>query len=180
MTIPHPEDADSAPITVSLPRTKHDEASLEVPAEGLAACREFLAKCIPDLATRPWTCSRVCWYTDTKNGDWLVAYHPRFPSLFVATGGSGHAYKFLPILGERVVQTISRKFRGDHELDENDDDELGRELQSKWAWPERDATDHVYTVDRRGGRRGMLLDEELRKVRTNDEVVRKTVAMTVS
>jgi sarcosine oxidase/L-pipecolate oxidase len=151
-----------------------------VPAEGLAACRAFLAKCVPDLATRPWTYSRICWYTDTKDGDWLVTYHPKYPSLFVATGGSGHAYKFLPILGERVVQNMSRKFRSSNGLHGDDDDKLGRELQSKWAWPEKDATDHVYTVDRRGGRRGMVLDEELRRDRTNDELVTKALPIAVS
>jgi sarcosine oxidase/L-pipecolate oxidase len=169
-------------MTVSLPRTKRDNADLEVPAEGLAACRAFLADCIPDLATRPWTYSRVCWYTDTKNGDFLVTYHPAYPSLFLATGGSGHGYKFLPILGERVVQVLSRKFSDAQDGENDHDDDLGRELQRMWAWPGRGLhePDHVYTVDRRGGRRGMILDEELRKDRTKDQQVTQAVVTAAS
>jgi hypothetical protein len=75
---------------------------------------------------------------------------------------------------------MSRKFRSSNGLHGDDDDKLGRELQSKWAWPEKDATDHVYTVDRRGGRRGMVLDEELRRDRTNDELVTKALPIAVS
>ena len=32
-------------------------------------------------------------YADTQDEDWLIGYVPGDPSLFVATGGSGHAYK---------------------------------------------------------------------------------------
>lgn len=32
-------------------------------------------------------------YTDTQDDDWLIGPVPGDPSLFVATGGNGHAYK---------------------------------------------------------------------------------------
>ena len=32
-------------------------------------------------------------YADTQDEDWLIGSVPGDPSLFVATGGSGHAYK---------------------------------------------------------------------------------------
>jgi sarcosine oxidase/L-pipecolate oxidase len=151
--IPHPERPDSGEeIEVSLPRTKQDDPGLGIAPEGLKACREFLARCIPALSTRPWTQTRICWYTDTVTSDFLVDYHPRYRGLFVATGGSGHAYKFLPVLGDRVVEVLLGE----------DGDELGKELRRKWAWPrEKFRSEHVFTDDWRGGRKGMVLDEEL-------------------
>lgn len=55
----------------------------------------------------------------------------------MATGGSGHGYKFLPIIGERIVDVIQGRDR----------DDLGKELRRRWAWPERIAEDHVWTDD---------------------------------
>lgn len=155
VTIAHPERADSGEkITVSLPRTKMDDPHMSIPPEGDAACRNYLRKCIPDLGDRPWSHTRICWYSDTPHGDWLVTYHPKYKNLFVATGGSGHAYKFLPIVGERIVDIVSGEER----------DELGATLRMKWSWPEkRKDVDHVWTDDWRGGRKGMVLDEEYAK-----------------
>lgn len=153
--IPHPERSDSGEsITVSLPRTKQDDPEINIPPEGDKACREYLAKTIPDLADRPWTHTRICWYTDTPKGDWLIDYHPTYSNLLIATGGSGHAYKFLPVVGERIVDVMMGQDR----------DELGAELRQKWRWPkEKFGEDHVWTSDWRGGRKGMVLDEELAK-----------------
>ncbi|KAL1302843.1 hypothetical protein AAFC00_003175 [Neodothiora populina] len=147
-TIAHPERPGEE-ITVSLPRTHISTPDLAVPTEGQVACRKFVSELFPSLAHRPFTHSRICWYTDTAKGDWLITYHPKYKNLFVATGGSGHAYKYLPVIGDNVVQTILGKtpelFRG------------------KWEWPAvRGVEDQVWTEDWRGGRKGMVLDEELR------------------
>ena len=32
-------------------------------------------------------------YSDTADSDWLISYHDKYPSLFLATGDSGHAFK---------------------------------------------------------------------------------------
>lgn len=45
-------------------------------------------------------------YTDTPSSDWLLDYHPDYASLFLATGGSGHAFKFLPVIGSLIVGSI--------------------------------------------------------------------------
>ncbi|MCJ1387475.1 hypothetical protein MMC18_000318 [Xylographa bjoerkii] len=56
------------------------------------------------IAIRPFTKLRKCWYTDTPSLDFIVDYHPSYgKSLFVATGGCDHAFKFLPIIGEKVA-----------------------------------------------------------------------------
>lgn len=43
----------------------------------------------------------MCWYTDSMDNNFLIDYVPGYQdSLFVASGGSGHGFKFLPVLGE--------------------------------------------------------------------------------
>ena len=153
--IPHPEQVSTLKmIEVSLPRTKQDDPNMQIPKEGQDACREFLGQVLPQMKDRPWTHTRICWYSDTPTGEWLIDHHPKYKGLFVATGGSGHAYKFVPIVGERIVDVI---------LDQPRDD-LGKTLKEKWCWPKtKYHSDHIWTDDWRGGRKGMVLDDELRQ-----------------
>ncbi|WPH02101.1 Hypothetical protein R9X50_00495600 [Acrodontium crateriforme] len=156
VTFPHPEKPleSGEQITASLPRTKCNDETLQLPAEGIKACREYLATTNPSLAQRPFKETKICWYTDTPSGNWLIDYHPKYKNLFLATGGSGHGYKFLPVIGSRIVDVIFA----------HDRDALGGELRHKWQWPEmRSKEDHIWTDDWRGGRKGMVLDEELAK-----------------
>ncbi|KXT01282.1 hypothetical protein AC579_1303 [Pseudocercospora musae] len=154
VTIPHPEKAGEQ-ITVSLPKTKLDDPDMDIPPEAKKVCRDFLRRCIPELGDRPFTYTRICWYTDTPTGDWLIDYHPKYHGLFVATGGSGHGYKFLPIIGERIVDVIQNVEK----------DDLGRKLRAKWQWPTQTFhQDHVWTNDWRGeGVKGMILEEEMKR-----------------
>ncbi|KAH0541424.1 hypothetical protein FGG08_004114 [Glutinoglossum americanum] len=151
--IPQPEETDSSKgstIEVSLPRTQLDEPGQWIPKEGEADCRSALAEMIPSLAERPFKRTRICWYTDTPTGDFLITHHPALPGLFLATGGSGHGYKFLPIIGEKIVDCIAGN--------------APAEFREKWRWAERAAGDAVVTEDgSRGGRAGMVLDAEMRR-----------------
>lgn len=157
VTLSHPEDSSLGgikdlslgEITVSQPWTSRDDPHLEVPQEGQQACRDFLSQLYPDLANRPFEHTRICWYSDTRDGDFLVDFHPDYSGLFVATGGSGHAFKFLPVLGERVVQCVMGQ--------------RPEAFREKWAWPKERVPFEKWSGDgSRGGRRGMVLEEELR------------------
>ena len=53
--------------------------------------------------------SRICWYCDTIDGDWMISYHRDKSNLFIATGGSGHGFKFLPIIGPYFVDIMENK-----------------------------------------------------------------------
>lgn len=154
-SIPYPEKPHfGETIEVSLPRTKQDDPDMQIPKEGQDACRQFLGQVLPQMKDRAWTHTRVCWYTDTPTGEWLIDYHPKYKNLFVATGGSGHAYKFVPIIGDRIVDVMLDKPR----------DDLGKTLKEKWTWPKtKYHSDHIWTDDWRGGKKGMVLDDELRR-----------------
>lgn len=148
VSIPSPSNPEET-ITVSLPRTALDDPNLWVPREGEEACRKALGEMIPELKDRPFTKSKICWYTDTPTGDFLITYHPELSNLFLATGGCGHGYKFLPVIGESIVDCVEGRCP------------VG--FREKWAWP-KEAVENVVTEDgSRGGRPGMVLEEELRK-----------------
>ncbi|OCK88292.1 sarcosine oxidase [Cenococcum geophilum 1.58] len=138
-------------ITTSLPATAlSNPPTTTVPPEGQAACRAFLAALHPSLATRPWSHTRICWYADTPRGDFLIDHHPKYAGLFVATGGSGHAFKFLPVIGAKVVECIVGR--------------LPEELRRKWGWSGERVEEGTWVGDgSRAGRRGMVLREEMGK-----------------
>lgn len=192
----NPENVHSSVSSkqVSVPNT-----DVPIPAEADAALRAGLAELFPPessrlpstpsstadatkvarypkslatVSTRPWTKTRICWYTDTPTGNFLIDYPPlpsssaKNSSLFLATGGSGHGYKFLPILGDYIVDAIERK--------------LDPEFAELWKWGnhqnahgdsatatvgcEREGPDEEFTECRdgsRGGPRGLVLREEL-------------------
>lgn len=51
----------------------------------------------------------MCYYSDTPDGHWLIDYHPSISSLLIASGGSGHAYKFLPVIGEMIHARLENR-----------------------------------------------------------------------
>ncbi|EXJ92217.1 hypothetical protein A1O3_00767 [Capronia epimyces CBS 606.96] len=76
---------------------------------------------------------RLCWDGFTLNQDWLICPHPKADNLYVAGGGSFHGFKFLPVIGELVVQMIKG--------------ELDEEMTKRWAWdgPREGAICPAYT-----------------------------------
>lgn len=147
--IPHPEKVGvGEEIEVSLPADDFET----LPAEGAKACRDTLMETLPWLGERAFCRTRLCWYTDTPTGDFLVDWHPGYEGLFLATGGSGHAFKFLPVLGEKIVDAVEGG--------------LEKDLAGLWAWPRRGVEGFTGTEDgSRGGRRGMILREEMQMSR---------------
>lgn len=59
------------------------------PDDAERALRDGLKLFLPRFKDRPFVQRRLCWYTDTPKGDFIVDYHPEFENLFLATGGSG-------------------------------------------------------------------------------------------
>lgn len=78
--------------------------------------REFLAGAIPSLADAEVVYSKLCPYCDTADEHFWIAADPEFPELTVAAGGSGHAFKFAPLLGEIIADTVEGKEHPQSEL----------------------------------------------------------------
>ncbi len=68
--------------------------------------RSFLATVLPGLAAAPTIATKVCFYTDSIDGDFWIGAVPGQAGLFVATGGSGHAFKFAPVLGDIIANAV--------------------------------------------------------------------------
>ncbi|CAF9933546.1 MAG: hypothetical protein ALECFALPRED_005627 [Alectoria fallacina] len=135
-----PEGED---IVVSVPA----KVFSPIPVEGEKACRSFLQQTIPWLGDRPFSSTRICWYTDTPTGDFLIDYHPKYEGLFLATGGSGHGFKFLPVLGDKIVSAIEGR--------------LEEEFAKLWRWPREKVLPFRGCEDgSRLGDRGMILEQE--------------------
>jgi glycine/D-amino acid oxidase-like deaminating enzyme len=49
---------------------------------------------------------RLCLYCDSFDGDFFIDRHPARPGLVVAAGGSGHGFKFAPLLGGLVADAV--------------------------------------------------------------------------
>jgi sarcosine oxidase/L-pipecolate oxidase len=48
----------------------------------------------------------MCWDGDTKDVNFRICPSPTNANLFIATAGSGHGFKFLPIIGQYVADML--------------------------------------------------------------------------
>lgn len=85
------------------------DAPRRVPAEFEAAAREFLRTVFPAIADAPVLERKLCFYCDSHDGDFLIDHDPDRPGLVVAAGGSGHGFKFAPILGDLIANVVERR-----------------------------------------------------------------------
>ena len=68
--------------------------------------RKFLRHTFPDLVDAPVVGSRLCLYSDTWDGNFWIDHDPDRPGLVVASGGSGHGFKFAPLLGPLIADVL--------------------------------------------------------------------------
>ncbi|KAM0438598.1 hypothetical protein ACHAPT_001350 [Fusarium lateritium] len=117
-----PENPDKT-YKASYPRTAVDDPSQWVPLSFEKSVREELREIFPAMADRRFDLARFCWLEQTTTGDFLICPHPKFKNLQMAIGGSFHGWKFLPLLGEFVTDSI------------NGDLEPG--LAHRWSWEQK-------------------------------------------
>jgi sarcosine oxidase/L-pipecolate oxidase len=107
---------------LSVPKTAHTpEKETNIPFAALNAIKgphpplsltstnhaaEFISSHLPELKPLGISKTRLCWYTDSIDNSFMIDHVPTRPRLMVCSGGSGHGFKFLPILGREVVKII--------------------------------------------------------------------------
>lgn len=74
-----------------------------VTAADEANLRQFLNEALPSLADAPIVYTRRCLYNDTRDEHLWIDQHPTLTGLTVAAGGSGHGFKFGPVLGPLIA-----------------------------------------------------------------------------
>jgi glycine/D-amino acid oxidase-like deaminating enzyme len=80
-----------------------------IAASDEANMRTFLRESLPELAEAPLASSKTCLYSDSFDGDFFIGRDPERPGLAVASGDSGHGFKFAPVLGEVIADAIEGK-----------------------------------------------------------------------
>jgi glycine/D-amino acid oxidase-like deaminating enzyme len=80
-----------------------------MPAGEEARFRAFLRETFPALADAPLASTRICLYGDSFDGHFLIDHDPDHPGLVIASGDSGHAFKFTPVLGELIADAVENK-----------------------------------------------------------------------
>jgi len=86
-----------------------DSSERAITSEDEEKLREFLASTFPCLVDAPIVYTRVCMYCDTHDGNFWIARDPEREGLVVAAGDSGHGFKFAPVLGEIIADTLEEK-----------------------------------------------------------------------
>ena len=77
---------------ISAPRTILTPGAADgfIPKRQVQILRHELSKVFPRLAEeKDFVATRLCWYTDTPSGDFIMDYHPDYTNLFVGGAGSG-------------------------------------------------------------------------------------------
>lgn len=125
-------DAKGNPI--SLPFAQH-----QVPKEAEQRVRSFLHETMPQLAERPFSFARICWCADTPDRAFLIDCHPKYASLVLGAGGSGHGFKYIPSVGGYIVDKM--------------EDRLDEKLANVFRWRPETAIDRDWhdTQGRFGG-----------------------------
>jgi sarcosine oxidase len=67
--------------------------------EFIARCHEFFAEFIPALADADVRETRICVYNNTPDDDFIIDWHTEIENVLLATGFSGHGFKFGPLIG---------------------------------------------------------------------------------
>jgi sarcosine oxidase len=68
--------------------------------------RAYAARRFPALANQPIVETRVCQYETTPDSHFIIDRHPDLDNVWIVGGGSGHAFKHGPRIGEYVVERL--------------------------------------------------------------------------
>lgn len=104
----------------SLPRFKTQNPEDTMPVHGTEQAKRILKQYTPDLAYHRLFDHKACWIADTSDSHFIIDKVPGCDLLYVASGDSGHAFKFLPNIGQYIRQRL--------------EDKLDMELAYLWRW----------------------------------------------
>ncbi len=87
-------------------RVDPDHVDRTVRAAEAATLLEVLGEILPD-AVGPVTRSSVCLYTNTRDEDFVIDFHPDDARVVVASPCSGHGFKFASAVGEVLTDLVT-------------------------------------------------------------------------
>jgi glycine/D-amino acid oxidase-like deaminating enzyme len=130
----HPRDGIVKIARHSVGRAMHPEApERAVTVDDVRALRGFLAETFPALTEAELVATRACLYCDTHDGHFLIDRDPTRRGLTVATGDSGHGFKFAPVLGALIADVVA-----------------GANAEARFRWRAREHTGRSHEAARHG------------------------------
>ena len=103
------------------PIERPDESAREVAESTIDASRTLLRHRFPALADRPVVKTWTCFYEVTPDANFVIDRHPAFGDTWIAGGGTGHAFKHGPVIGEYLAARITGSTAVAEELAPPDD-----------------------------------------------------------
>ena len=91
-----------------------NEADREPSPLALDGAEAFVRARLPGLVGRPVVSTYVSQLENTASEDFIIDRHPDVPRVIIAGGGSGHAFKFGPVLGDYVAKAVLAGSAGEH------------------------------------------------------------------
>ena len=120
--------------TISAPSMDQND----IPADLALQCTSLVVSRIPRLVHNHHTVEewRLCWDAVSPDQNQLISQHPdpRLENLYLATAGSFHSWKFLPVIGNYVINVLEGKSNGE---------ERDRAWEWKRKWADRGAHEKV-------------------------------------
>ncbi|CAG7915988.1 unnamed protein product [Penicillium olsonii] len=110
----------TSPKLISVPRSHAKHPTDTYPDASEQTIRKAIDRFLPQFKHKELFNRSMCWCTDTADASLLICEHPRWKNLLLATGDSGHSFKFLPNIGKHVVELIEGS--------------LSSELADAWRW----------------------------------------------
>jgi sarcosine oxidase / L-pipecolate oxidase len=86
---------------------------------------------------------RFCWDAISRDDNFFITKHPATEKLYLATIGSFHSFKFLPIIGKYVVKMLNGDLDDEHKRRWAWDREMDGGSEGHVYWPKRDWADVV-------------------------------------
>lgn len=103
------------------PVERCDESARECADETVDASRDVLRRRLPGIADQPVVRTWTCFYEVTPDAHFVIDRHPRLADVWIAGGGTGHAFKHGPVIGEYLAALVTGESRAAAALAPPDD-----------------------------------------------------------
>ena len=89
------------------PVERCDESARECADATIEASRTLLRKRLPGVADQPVVRTWTCFYEVTPDANFVIDRHPQLSNVWIAGGGTGHAFKHGPTIGEYLSALVA-------------------------------------------------------------------------
>ena len=89
------------------PNERCDDSERACADASIDGARQVLRRRFPALADQPVVRTWTCFYEVTPDANFVIDRHPRLADTWIAGGGTGHAFKHGPVIGEYLSARVS-------------------------------------------------------------------------